>query len=247
MNRTIFTMLVSVSFGSSLFVFAGPAPAFAEEADLDSLWAMEPLATRSGLPRFLGPEFQVEGAAAVLMDRLVQAGDPSDVRVALVDAIRRTNDDWSASMADVLRSEPDASVRVAMVDALRYGDQAVALKALEKAMKDEEATVRTAAVRSVAYCEGADALGSQINELIRDFDASVRSAATRTAGTLQLQSAWNELVWLSQDADSENRLHAIRALQRINPTKAASLPEIQSLVDDVDAKVSRAARQITGR
>jgi hypothetical protein len=205
---------------------------------------LTPVRTRKGTPRFVDEALTEPGLAPLLLVRLVEAGDPADVRVALVDAARRAQAD-PALVAGLIGVEEDPAVRRMLVEVLSGAPTAVAGPALVRASTDPSPEVRAGAARAIgAHPDGAS-LGAPLLALLTDPEAAVRTEACRASGWLGIAEAWALLTARVADPDPTVRLRAIRALQRIDPAGAAQHPAVMGAVGDPDAKVARAARQVT--
>jgi HEAT repeat protein len=95
-----------------------------------------------------------------------------------------------------------------------------------------------------AWLEGSKVGATMVGTLLGDQDSSVRSVAARSAGILGLDGLVSQLATLTKDPDPAVRLHALRAIDRVGVD--ASKYAV-SMIEDADAKVSRAAQKIVGR
>lgn len=226
-----------------------------QRAALERAWQVDPVAaealrvqtpgtTRAGGPRFVlgarGPD-----VTAVLLDRFLAAGDAPVVRVALLDALARTEGEWAPGVAAAFVGEESADVREVMVEVMRRQDPALSQPLLRTGAKDASPAVRSAAARGMGWTE--DRMWSRaLQEALGDSDASVRADAARALGWVGATDAWPALVAGLADPEPTVRLKAIRALQRLDADRIASEPAVQARVSDPDPKVSRAALQATG-
>jgi HEAT repeat protein len=121
-----------------------------------------------------------------------------------------------------------------------------ALAGLATALNDNAASVRAAAARTIATRSDGVALGDELIGSLADVEPSVRSDVARTLGILQIAEAKQPLVELLDDADAEVRLDALRAVHRIDPPYALSLPVLAQLEQDTDGRVQRLATKIRG-
>ena len=81
-------------------------------------------------------------------------------------------------------------------------------------------------------------------DALSDTDAEVRAEASRASGVLVLADAWDAVHGLLTDSEPEVRLHALRALSRIDAVRAQQMSELSTLRGDTDSKVSRLAERI---
>lgn len=206
---------------------------------------LTPVRTRKGTPRFIDEALAEPGLAPLLLVRLAESGDPADVRVALVDAARRAEAD-PAVMAGLASVEADPAVRRMLVESLAGAPLPVAADVLVRAASDPDPTVRAGAARAIGAHPAGASLGAPLLALLDDADAAVRVEACRASGWLGVSEAWGLLSDRVGDPDPTVRLRAIRALQRIDPTRAAQSAVVRGAVGDPDPKVARAANQVTG-
>jgi HEAT repeat protein len=207
---------------------------------------MQPGVTRAGGARFVLPKDR-EGAAPVLVERFLRGGDSPATRSALVDAMPRTKGEWAPAMAASFASEEAPAVRAMIVEALRREDPALVAPVLISALEDTELGVRAAAARSMGWSGDADRYTSLLVGALGDSSSAVRADTSRALGWLHAAGAWDALVAGLGDDDALVRLNTLRALERIDASRAAAQAEIGALKADSDAKVARAAGQIHGK
>jgi HEAT repeat protein len=207
-------------------------------------WSSNPGVTRKGTPRFAGEIWRGSDAAPMLLERLTQANESAENRAALVAALSHTKGDWTQALSSLLETEVDSQVREVMADVLRHGEAAHAWTGLELAATDTQARVRAAAIRSIGSREDGDRGAALVIDALNDQDAEVRGEASRASGVLILDDAWNEVHDLLADSDPEVRLHALRALSRIDSERAKQMSELSALRGDPDSKVRRLAERI---
>lgn len=212
----------------------------------DQLMALQPQKTRAGWVRFADPAINHPEAAAILLERLTSGADTPEVRAALAEAIGRTRGEYAVAVSELLASEADARVREMLVGTLgRQSPTPAALVGLATALQDSAVEVRAAAARTIAKRSDGIELGDELIALLAD-EPSVRSEAARTLGILQIAEAKQPLVLLLADANAEVRLDALRAVHRIDPQYAVSLPVLAQLEQDSDARVQQLATKIRG-
>ena len=215
-----------------------------DPATAASVWALQATPIRTGALRFLDIEVDPD-VAPVLVERLLHDEGSSIERQALVDAIRRSETDWSAWMVGMLSVEQDVRVRTEMVSSLRYATPATAVEGLKIALGDADPEVRAMAATVAGWVTEAFVLTPQLMERLRDTEPPVRQAAARALGWPGHAPAWDALQTAMTDEDAGTRLHALRALERIDPARVASLPGLVALESDPDPRVARAALSLT--
>jgi hypothetical protein len=207
-------------------------------------WTSVPVPTRAGSLRLVDPSLETPSAAGPLLARLTWGNEDTPVRAALVDALPRTQGAWPAVLAFMLPDERDPVVRAATMETARFAPPAEAAAILVQGFGDSVGEVRAAAVRTTPYVAVHKPLEPGIVGLFADADAVVRAEAARAAGWLQIAESWEPLVKLLADTDARVRASAVRSLQRLDAAEAAELPQIESLKQDKDLKVQRAANQV---
>jgi HEAT repeat protein len=215
-------------------------------AAVAELRALAPAATRDGRPRFGSAALDRPEAAVVLLDRLSREPDPQ-LRAALADAVARTRGPHAAALVGMFPHEPDPQVRIAMVGALRRAAPEPALAGLRLALADADPSVRTVAAETASRRPDGDALADELIKALADRAPSVQIAATRSLGALQVTAAFPALTSHLSHESAELRLHAVRALGRIDPDRAADLPELARLAADPDPRVAAAAADLRAR
>lgn len=210
----------------------------------DKLYGLQPRTTRAGTLRLTGPLVRRPIAAAVFLDRLASGVESATARAALVEALPRTTGPFGAALIDLMEGEADAHVRSVMVASLRTADAPSALEGLSRGLQDADPRVRATAAKTVARRRDGEELASALLEAAADGSASVEVEAMRSLGALRIDEARDVLETSLASADADHRLAAVRALSRIDPSGAASLPAIQALTGDADPRVARAATSV---
>ena len=205
---------------------------------------LQPIKTRKGTPRFVGDAVRDPAAADVLLGRLAAGEEDPMVRAALVEALPRTGGEYGAELVAMLGDETDADVRVVMVAALERADAGSAQAGLVSALGDEDPIVRAEAARVVSMRPDGAALAGELEVALEDETPQVRAAAARTIGVLQLEDARDVLLSGLEDDDARVRLQSLRAIGRIDPAFAGSLPQLATLQADSDARVARVADRL---
>ncbi len=222
------------------------ANAWLNEPELAEVaWSIAPRITRAGTPRLTYSELYLPALAPVFIERLLVQGESDGVRMALVEVLPRVGGEWSEPLISLMASEPSAVVRMTIAEVARKADPASARLLLELAVADTDPDVRAAAMRSIPYVEGGAGMEQHILAGMSDPDPIVRGFAARAAGWCGVGVAWGRLVELLADDDATSRLYALRALERIDASAARQLPQVTAMHADADARVARAARQIS--
>jgi hypothetical protein len=240
----------SALFSMSAFADSGVPDHLLTLADaelVEHAWTTQPGVTRAGTPRFTDPTLYNPALTPVILERLVSGGEQDHVRLALVELLPRTGGEWDDALVDLYATESSADVRSVMVEVTRRADPADARALLLAASTDSSAMVRAAVMRTIPYVEDGVGMSAPIIAGLTDNHPEVRSFAARSAGWTGMTDAWDELVVLLSDGEPEIRLHALRALERLDAPATARLIALDTLEIDIDAKVSRAARQIRGQ
>lgn len=211
------------------------------------LRALVPALTRDGGARFASDAVARPGAAPVLLDRLARGTDPAPVRVALADALSRTGGPYAAALVGLLAREADAEVRVAMVAALRRAAGEPALAGLRAGLADADPRVRAAAAETASRRQDGAALADALIAGLADDSEDVQIAAARSLGALKVAAAFPALQPKLSAGSAELRLHALRALTRIDRPRTSALPELVRLATDPDPRVADAAAKVRDR
>ncbi len=204
-------------------------------------WSAAPSAYRGALFRFGDPRLHTPAAAGPLLARLAWGGDGEPVRIALAEAIVHTGGDWAEAVILMLPDEQSVAVRKVLVEDGRVAPPPFAAALVAAGFADEATSVRAAAARTAPWVTPTSAVAPRLLAALSDADADVRSEAARSVGLLDVEGAWRPLVSLLADSDARVRLQALKALQRLDAVNAATLPQMESLRNDTDGRVQRAA------
>jgi HEAT repeat protein len=207
----------------------------------DTLRSLQPRPTRAGHLRFTGPLVHDPRAAGIFIDRLSRNDEPATVRAALAEALPRTGGDFAEAAAALVRTDPDPTVRATLVEVMQRADAKHAMVAIRHGLADPDPMVRAAAARVAGMHDHGALLGEELVASLSDPDVTTRAWAARSVGVLRIEGAENVLVDALDHANADLRLHALRAIHRIDPERAATLPELPSLKADPDARVARLA------
>jgi HEAT repeat protein len=218
------------------------------DADLVAhAWTTQPGMTRAGIPRFTDPTLYNPALTPVILERLSSGGEHDYVRLALVELLPRTGGDWDGALVDLYTTEQSADVRSVMVEVTRRAAPEDARSLLRQATDDTSALVRAAVMRTIPYVDDGAGMSAPLLAGLSDTNPEVRGFAARSAGWTGLAAAWDDLVVLLGDVEPDNRLKALRALERLDADATAKLDALDTLEIDLDPRVSRAAQQIRGR
>ncbi len=205
---------------------------------------MPPVTTRAGSLRFAIEEHRDPQMLPILLDRLIHENNPSEVRQALAASLTQTGADYSAAAVELIAQESDPKVRVVMVENLRRIDAGPALAGLKAALEDADATVRLQAAYTIGARPDGAQLSAELLAALDDHDGEVRLQATRTLGALAVEAAKPALTQLLGSPSGDQRLHALRALGRIDADYVRTL-DLAAFADDNDPRVVRAAARLS--
>lgn len=203
----------------------------------EDVQALQPQPTRTGHPRFIAPELHDSGAFEAVLDRLQNGGEPTPVRMALVELLPRVGGEWAPALALAFTTEQDPDVRRVMADTAARADHD-GRELVRLAAEDADPAVRAAALRSAVATEAVAVIDAGLS----DESALVRSEAAFAAGALALTDTADALVALCRDSEPSVRLQAFRALRTVAPARARDLAP--RMAEDTDARVRRMAERL---
>ena len=134
-----------------------------------------------------------------------------------------------------------------VVDDLRYAPSAEAEHGLRLALTHSDWDIRARAAVALGWRADGAALHEELLAALDDESSEVRAFASRSLGWLEVSAAAPGLERLVTDRDAHVRLHALRALSRVDPGAASRLPTLLSLLQDPDPRVARVARRLSER
>lgn len=211
----------------------------------DQVMALPVRTTRAGFPRLTGPLVRDPDAAPILLHRLLSRGESADTRAAIVETLPRTRGAFSAAVAELMALETDPRVRELLCSTLYHAQAPYALEGLARGLEDSAAAVRAEALRSLGRrADDGEQLAGGIIAALSDPDEAVQQEAARALGNLEVAAAADALVGKLSSSSADVRRHSLRALSRIDPERARTLPELQVLRADADPKVARLAEQL---
>lgn len=205
---------------------------------------LQPIRTRKGTLRFVGEAVRDPAAAPLLLARLAEGESDPEVRAALIEALPRTGGDYGGALVEMLGEEEDADLRVQMIAALERADAGAATEGLRVGLTDADPAVRVEAARVAGMRADGSALQPELVDALSDEAPPVRAAAARSIGVLALEDARDALLAGVADADDEVRLESLRAVGRLDPAFARTLPALKALQSDDDARISAVAAKL---
>jgi HEAT repeat protein len=208
----------------------------------DHLVRLPPVTTRDGQLRFVHPRLHHPAVAPVLLERLLSETSP-ELRAALAEVLPETKGHFAMAFVDLLETEPEPGVRAAMTAALVRGQASYALEGIELSLRDLDPKVRKSAVVAAAGRHDGVTLIHLLLEALDDPAAPVRQEAARSLGVMRQPVALAKLEALLDSQDPAMRLHALRAVSRIDISRldAAAL---ERRTADADPKVRRLAERL---
>ena len=218
----------------------------AEPELYNGLRDLQPMRTRAGQLRLSEPELVSRtDALPLLLDRLMNGNEPDAVRAAVAEAIGGTGAPFGPAVADLLERERDPYVRQVLVATLRLADAESAHRGLRAGLTDSDAGVRASAVYTAARRDDAHVLGAELLVAATDKDPGVQQAAVGMLGAIGVEEAKDTLVGLLNDDSPELRYLSLRALERIDASYAAALPQARAMRTDPDPRVAKLATRLT--
>jgi len=197
--------------------------------------------------RFLSEPMKQPLAAPAVVERLLHGTDSELVAVGLAGRLIHLRVGWGDDLVALLGVAESPEVRETLVWGLRHAESAVAQHGLRIALQDPAAQVRAEAARSAGWRADGGELAPELIAALGDDTAEPRAMAARALGWLGVVEAADSLAERVDDSDAGVRLHALRALDRVSPAAAESLPQLAALLQDSDPKVARVARRIGSR
>lgn len=217
------------------------------------IMAVEPVMARNHMPRLRVPEIADPDAAPILLHRIMQGEGEPETRAALAEALQVTRGNYGPAAVGLLASEETTEVRIGLAIAIQRADHASALAGIELALEDEDSRVRAMAALSAARLVNTEKLAddheltAKLIKVLDDSDWDVRRQSAWSLGLHESKAAQAKLTQLLDDEHAMVRLTALRSLDRIDAQYVQSLPQLDVLAEDDDAKVSRLANKIAAR
>lgn len=209
---------------------------------LTELTQLAPTITRARFVRFTSDAVHDPRAAAVFLDRLSRGGESEEVRAALVEALPRTGGEFADAAVDLVVTETSALVRGSYVFAARRAPAAQAIALIKRGLADSATEVQAEAARTAAAHPSGTRLAAELRVTLTSSDPAVRTEVARTLGILKIADARAALVAMLDDASADVRLESLRAIDRIQPGFAKTLPLTKLAADDDRRIVALVAR-----
>lgn len=219
--------------------FCGVHKALCEEIE-----GLQPVPTRAGHFRFVGPSGDAEMVAWAFLHRLTLAGDSTEVRSALVPncAPLFTRSPRIARVLYDMEQEPSVRSRIVSTMGRVEGVESVAL--LEKASADTSLEVRQVVAAVLGYHPSFEALRSTAIRLAQDTAPSVRAFGIRAIGWRGDASDFERVVPFLADPSPIVRFQTVAALERMNDVRLLKMASFQRLTEDSDPKVAALVTRI---
>lgn len=217
--------------------------ALRSEVDYEDHMSVLPMRTRSGSLRFLGDQWVDPKWTPVYISRFEDQNTPSEIRYALLDLIARSGGDYSHGLPQLWSLEKDAKAKALMLDLVKRLETNDAKVIFSLASKETEPVILESFYRNLP--RHPDLVKDDwIKAGLESNETNVLEMTIRAAGWLEIESAYPKIESQLSSEHPQIRLRSLRALERINSSKAAKSPEVGLLLNDSDVKVSRAADQI---
>jgi len=153
-------------------------------------------------------------------------------------------DDPASTLAR-LASEPEGPGRKPFVQALRRAPADRVMPLLRAGLVSSDPALRSAAALATGRrSDGHELAPDLLGLATTDPDTGVRIVATRSLANLRHADAFPGLTQNLSHETATIRLSALRALARIDPDRAAALPDLARLQLDPDARVADSATKI---
>lgn len=209
----------------------------AERPDIAALVdEAQPRRNRAGQVYFPGGFGDSDTVQALLLDTVLHSNRAIDVRVSLAHAVTAPQA-WS-----LIRDQPVA-LRVALLEGHKgTNDASVLMAATEDAAPD----VSAAAVRLLGYstAPASNELSATLMKALTSSTGEVRRLAARSLGWRNDPAAFDALAALLADQRPGVREAAVRALGRIDASRAADLSALRGLATDSHPGTARAVKAL---
>jgi HEAT repeat protein len=201
---------------------------------------VQPIQNRAGQVSFFTPDSEYRHT--LLAHRLLYGSDPGEVRTALARQLAPAGKTQPKLIVGLYELEQDPLVRAALLYGLRRVDAELALPLIAESLQSSDNGERFEAAQVAGMHAAGAQLGVELSAVLSDSDPMVRQAAANSLGVHRVAFSAGDLAPLLQDDAASVRLAALNALERIDPTQAASL--CAPMVNDADPRVARAAKRI---
>lgn len=205
---------------------------------------LEPIPTRAGHLRFVGPSGDAEMVAWAFLHRLALGEDSAAVRSALVPncaPLLKRSPRIARALYD-METEPSVRSRIVSTMGRVKGIESVAL--LETASSDASPEVRQVVAAVLGYHPSFEALRSTAIRLAEDTAPSVRAFGIRAIGWRGDASDFERIVPFLADSSPLVRFQTVAALERMNDVRLLKLTSFQRLTEDSDPKVAALVTRI---
>ena len=203
-----------------------------------------PRATRNpNIVRFADPNLREAQWTALHIARLQNTEESLETRLALLELISRSEGEWEKDVLFLIEdSAPE--MRVLLVQTTKQGSAEYADAVFSALVEDVEPSVRATVYRTlqsnnIEKYEQLFLLGLQ------DENEKVQVAAIRGIGWNRIPADIELFTPFLAHSNPELRLYALRTISRLDPEKAASLPQLKSLQQDSNPKVAREASRLS--
>lgn len=202
-----------------------------------------PKMTRNpSIQRFSDPSLKDAKWTTLHILRLQNPNEPLETRLALLDMVMRSEGDWENGVL-FLAEDSAPEMRVLLVESTKFGSDDFAHKIFLTLVADQNDSVREAVYRSISH-KDASKYEAVLLSGLQDINESAQLAAIKSIGWSRLECDTAHLSVFLVHENPELRLHALRAIFRINSEAAKSLPQLKALQKDSNTKVAREAQRI---
>lgn len=143
-----------------------------------------------------------------------------------------------------LARETDRNGRQPLYRAVHNAPAETALPALRAALTGPDPALRAVAAQAASRRADGAALAAELLASLDHPDPTVRVWSARSLGVLRVADAFEPLRKNLAHDHPETRLSALRALARIDLTRASALPELARLQLDPDERVAGVATKV---
>jgi HEAT repeat protein len=156
--------------------------------------------------------------------------------------LMRSEGDWERGVL-FLVEDPAPEMRVLLVQSTQFSSDDFAHKIFMTLVTDQNASVRETVYRAISRKDASKYEAILLSGL-QDINESAQLAAIKSIGWSGLEVDTMHLSVFLVHENPELRLHSLRAIFRIDPEAAKSLPQLKALKDDSNPKVAREAQRI---
>jgi hypothetical protein len=247
-------MLIKITIGSLFLGFTANASDFSErileasesaqqgQSELaQQINERQPMRNRAGRFYFPGKDLSHPDAQALLMVRLLNAKDSTEIRVSLAYALDSTVlIPWSH-----IAEEPEAIVRAAMLHLTKHNKSPESAKIVKQALNDSAPEVRIQAARLAGYVQATPHLNHALITSLKDSSGDVRAFSARSLGWQGNTASFEAIRVLLRDPEAHVRDRALQALAVLDTPRTQALPELIGLQKDSHSPLARRAKQLS--